>query len=320
MPDPASRIKIYRRSVRASFFLVLFLVLVGGIVRTTGSGMGCPDWPKCFGSWIPPTSVDQVPVSYYSNPLSSKDGVLVFNVNKTWTEYVNRLIGVFIGLALMLQLFWAFRSGSPSRSKFFSFLAFLLVLFQGWLGAKVVSSDLLPVVITIHLVGALLIAFCLVVALHFSDPLKQIEFPTGFHVLPVLVFLVLLIQFFLGTQVRGQVDVLFKKFDFGQRWLYVEHLDLWFYIHRSFSILVLVLLLFQFLSLRRLNPVIRVGYLLSPLIIGLALVISGIALVYFGFPAFAQPIHLTLGFAVMCSQFWILLRLHSFSKTLYVSG
>ncbi|HRH35128.1 MAG TPA: COX15/CtaA family protein, partial [Catalimonadaceae bacterium] len=94
----------------------MFLVLVGGIVRTTGSGMGCPDWPKCFGSWIPPTSVDQVPVSYYSNPLSSKDGVLVFNVYKTWTEYVNRLIGVFIGLALMLQLFWAFRSGSPSRS------------------------------------------------------------------------------------------------------------------------------------------------------------------------------------------------------------
>jgi cytochrome c oxidase assembly protein subunit 15 len=117
---------------------------VGGIVRATGSGMGCPDWPKCFGSYIPPTSVDQLPADYkqaYSDYRAKKNvkftkylrwigmnatadkimtdqSILVeadFNATKTWIEYLNRLVGVVIGL-LIVALFYRslkFRKTKP---------------------------------------------------------------------------------------------------------------------------------------------------------------------------------------------------------------
>jgi cytochrome c oxidase assembly protein subunit 15 len=106
---------------------VYFLIAVGGIVRATGSGMGCPDWPKCFGNWVPPTSIEQLPPDYkesYSalrekknvkfakylqvigmtdtaNKILNDQSILVeadFNAVKTWIEYLNRLVGVVIGL------------------------------------------------------------------------------------------------------------------------------------------------------------------------------------------------------------------------------
>ena len=120
----------YNLSTKISLFLLYILILAGGVVRCTGSGMGCPDWPKCFGMYIPPTSVDQLPENYEKifvegrikknerlssvlsffglNKLSEKiknDPEIKkgesFNVFKTWTEYINRLIGALVGLSLL---------------------------------------------------------------------------------------------------------------------------------------------------------------------------------------------------------------------------
>src|SRR6202012_449047 len=109
-----------------SIVLLFVLILAGGVVRSTGSGMGCPDWPKCFGSYVPPTDVSQLPAGYkdkyvagrvaknqhfaktldlfgYSDlaqRIRADRSILIpedFNVARTWTEYVNRLIGVLSG-------------------------------------------------------------------------------------------------------------------------------------------------------------------------------------------------------------------------------
>src|SRR3978361_66115 len=94
---------------------VFLVILAGGIVRMTQSGMGCPDWPKCFGRWIPPTSPDQLPVNY-KELYAFKYVDTSFNPYHTWIEYVNRLAGTLLGLLLILQFAWSFKFWNTKRA------------------------------------------------------------------------------------------------------------------------------------------------------------------------------------------------------------
>ena len=137
---PHKNMRSFRRLTRSTLVAVYILILVGGVVRSTGSGMGCPDWPKCFGSWIPPSSVSELPANYkevyaayrqkknirfakYLSTFGMKEtgerilndpNVLHendFNPTKTWIEYINRVIGVIIGFLIfaVLLVSWKFR-------------------------------------------------------------------------------------------------------------------------------------------------------------------------------------------------------------------
>jgi len=72
------------------------VIIAGGVVRTTQSGMGCPDWPKCFGRWIPPTNASELPPDF-EKYLRKQDIDHTFNVYHTWIEYFNRLLGALLG-------------------------------------------------------------------------------------------------------------------------------------------------------------------------------------------------------------------------------
>jgi Uncharacterized protein required for cytochrome oxidase assembly len=86
--------KLFFRSAIISTFLSYLLIFVGGLVRVSGSGLGCPDWPKCFGRWIPPTSIEQIP---------SHIDPTVFNIVLAWIEYGNRMLGIIVGLSITLM-------------------------------------------------------------------------------------------------------------------------------------------------------------------------------------------------------------------------
>ena len=103
--------------------MVFLVIIAGGVVRMTQSGMGCPDWPKCFGRWIPPTNANQLP-SDFEKYLKTQDIDHSFNAWHTWIEYINRLLGALLGIFIFIHFVWSFRKFRKTNKQIllFSFL------------------------------------------------------------------------------------------------------------------------------------------------------------------------------------------------------
>ena len=284
-------VQLFRRFGVLTILAVTGLIFVGGFVRASGAGMGCPDWPKCFGMWIPPTSIDQLPVNYQSIFGVKLKGEVEFNAVKTWIEYINRLLGVLVG--------------------FFIFLAFVLVLFEGWLGSKVVSSELMPGLITIHMILAVIILGILVLAIlktfFLQGIIKELENTRDIRFLIFIVLLISVGQLVFGTQIREGVDLAQKELGYDNRHLWVNSVMGKVNFH---SVLGLIILGLQFLINSKIQGRFK-GLLISSFSTGTLFfivlsILTGVLLRFFGFPAFAQPLHLTFGVVILVFQFVLL--------------
>ncbi|PJJ47976.1 COX15/CtaA family protein [Hymenobacter chitinivorans] len=323
---------------------VYVLILVGGIVRSTGSGMGCPDWPKCFGTWVPPTEASQLPANYkeiYTAQRVAKNQKLAktlqrlgfkqvasdifahptqyietdFNVTKTWIEYVNRLVGALIGLFVFLTVVFALPYWRRDRPVFWlAFWSFLLTGVQGYLGSLVVSTNLLPVMVTIHMGLALVIVAMLIYAVIRSQ--RETTHPEAVPTTPGLtpwlwlITLLTFVQIVLGTQVREEVDMVAFAANYLNRAAWIEQLGNIFKFHRSFSALLLLLNAYVAYQLYKLpSGQLRRMALANMGLIGLE-ILAGVTLAYFALPALVQPIHLTLATVLFGTQF-LTIVLHS---------
>lgn len=323
----------FKKINRLTLVSVYFLVLVGSIVRSTGAGMGCPDWPKCFGQYIPPTSENQLPEDYEKlitenrikknaklnmvlsffgvNGLISKEHDLnesiPYNPIKAWIEYLNRLVGVVIGLLIFLTMLKAFKIRRSHEKVFrLSVFAFILVGLQGFLGSLVVSTNLLPGMITVHMLLALLLVYILILmgVKVQEDPKKvNIKIKKG---LTLSVLIIVFIQLILGTKVREDVDFLLNTLGVSNEELFGSIGD-YFYIHRAFSWFVLVLVVFYATRLYK-NESTRKWGLATLAMVGLSF-LSGVILFKMNLPALAQPIH--LGIATILIGLLITLWLNS---------
>ena len=303
----------YRRLAMITLAAVYFLILVGASVRASGAGMGCPDWPTCFGQWIPPTHESQLPANYQEIYAELGYADTRFNVVKTWTEYTNRLVGVTIGLLIFLTalLSWPLRHFDRSIP-IASVAAFLMVGFQGWLGARVVASNLQPGMITLHMLMALAIVAALIFALAqarrgimAAQPVTGID--PRFSKWLYIVLGITLLQVAMGTQVREMTDFIREAQGEELRGSWVEFMPWFFYVHRSFSALVL----FANLWLAKLL-IDSLGWQHSLTRLTLAMIaviamaiLSGATLGHLGMPALVQPTHLLAATLLFGFQFLI---------------
>ena len=326
----------FKMSVKISLILVYLVIAAGSIVRMTGSGMGCPDWPKCFGYWIPPTErtqLDWKPGHQYTkgqviilneelrvangNFVSSKifsdrnwgfytqHDYAIFDPYETWIEYLNRLLGVVAGLAVLIMTILSFWKWKKNISHtFISVLILLGMGFQAWLGKTVVDSNLAPYRVSLHMGMALLIVLGLVFLL-FSNQKKTISIPRNITLKVSAWFAVLLtlFQIGLGTQVRQFVDLQMNEPP-GQ-WL--DPAPIKFYVHRSLSLMVLGVHLILFWMLRKMKRNFKVFNQILGLI-GLE-IFSGILMFYFDFPFSSQPLHLIIAALIFGAQSFFILQL-----------
>lgn len=311
MNDPES-VKRFRRMGTVTLFAVYFLILVGATVRASGAGMGCPDWPTCFGRWIPPTDESQLPDNYHEiYAVGYADSR--FNPLKTWTEYLNRLVGAAIGFLILLTLIHSIPFLKKDKTVFYLVLTvFLLTGLQAWMGSLVVASNLHPAAITAHMLLALVIVALLIHALTRSqrDWLETVDtsgLPKRFRAVLMAAMGMTLLQVAMGTQVREAVDALAAAHGNSDRRLWREHFPLIFYLHRTFSAVLLFTNLWLAWKIGRAAPKNR---LLSSAAVALPLLITaaiatGIAMDRFAIPAAAQPAHLLLASLVFGIQFFL---------------
>jgi cytochrome c oxidase assembly protein subunit 15 len=327
------------------FTITFLVILAGSVVRTTQSGMGCPDWPRCFGYYIPP--VDPSRLDFHPGEPYNKGMMIIRNdtlwravedftagdffsrvnwekypkhnyarfvVAHTWIEYINRLLGALMGLFVLVLFICSF--AWLKQKPLLTVLSggmLLLTGFQGWLGALVVSSNLAPVKITVHMLAALALLIIIQLILHKSLIHKMANRAVREYNLRRLVLLALVLtvsQIILGTSVREAVDSIAAREAYTGREGWIGQLPSVFLFHRSFSILILIFngwILYRAISSsnsRALKFVVLTCALL------LLEVLAGILLNYADFPAWVQPLHLLLSMLVFSAQFeaWLSLR------------
>lgn len=323
--------------------IVLFLVIIaGGVVRSTGSGMGCPDWPKCFNRVIPPTDVSQLPVGYEQQYIDGRakknirfakiveffgypaladqirhDKSILeheeFNAAKTWTEYINRLTGVVAGFCLLLTAIFSFTyfKNKPAIV-WLSVLNLFVVMFQGWLGSIVVSTNLMPWIITVHMLLALVIVAISIYTFYLATSLrnKDILSNNNFHLLKgisVVLLLVTISQVIFGTGIREIIDHLNASGMSRKDWMLNLGTD--YIVHRilAYSALGLTIILFFLVKSKFSSLTLQSKYAWYILILVGIQMLSGIVLARFEVPAVAQTTHLVIASLFFGAQYYLML-------------
>ncbi|MFD2548075.1 heme A synthase [Sphingobacterium suaedae] len=334
--------KRFIRTNRLTIIVLFLVIAAGGIVRSTGSGMGCPDWPKCFNRIVPPTHVSQLPTGYEQHYVEGRakknqrfariveffgypemadqirhDKSILqheeFNAAKTWTEYINRLVGVAAGFCLLFSAVFSltYLKTKPSIVGW-SVLNVFAVAVQAWLGSIVVSTNLMPWIITVHMLLALFIVAISIYTFYSATTLrnKSILVNQRFVFLKLLAFFALLltvVQVVFGTEVRELIDHLNDQGVARQDWIarvgspYIVHRTL-AYISLGLTVLLFFLVKNKFSSLTLQS---KYAWIIL-LLVGIQMM-SGIILARFNVPAAAQTTHLVVASLFFGAQYYLML-------------
>lgn len=305
-----------QRLALASIIFLILLIFAGAVVRVTGSGLGCPDWPTCWGELIPPTKVEQVDFEkldierfqrsaerFGRNPeeVSEESLRAEFSGTQTWIEFVNRLMAMPVLLVTLLLMIACLRSG---RLQTLGVASFALVIVNALFGIVVVASGLHTGVVTGHMALAFALLFVLTYILWAGGkegtPRNRIPETSRRSVMVLLVCV--MVEWAMGSQIREMTDDLMRKYGTESRaeWIH-EISDSWMYlIHRSFSwsIFVGALFLGQRVGWKGFVPRLVLA------VVG-ALMVMGLILSQSGIHAVVQVLHVGLaGILVSAVFYW----------------
>lgn len=322
--------------------LLYILIAAGSIVRSTGSGMGCPDWPKCFGYLIPPTDIS--PLTFTEGRTFEKGQMVIandtlwvatsatvagasldrnvwikypkhdyskFNARHTWIEYINRLIGALTGIFVFIMFILSIRLKNR-KLIVASLVVVLFTGFQAWLGAKVVASNLAPLKITTHMAMAFVILLLVVYILFSLKSLTSIQNRINNKTLKKAVlalFVFTFIQMIVGTQVRQDIDRFSHQLVNLPRQSWIDGLGILFMGHKNMALFIII---GTFWFLKKMKQAgIDVAFPFNAL---LAITLTefgiGLCLNYLGLPWFLQPAHLVLAGMILSIQFYLVMLLN----------
>lgn len=340
----SSRINfIFRRIGLFTCSSVFLLFLLGALVRATGSGMGCPDWPKCFGLYAPPTCECQLPKNYEQvflekrhkkvakflktlrtfglnekADLIEKDKNLYvqekFDPTKAWIEYINRLFGVLAGLFAVIFIGLSFLNKSLKNTRFWVCLGFVMLILNAWLGSIVVTTNLLPGIVSFHFLLSFLCLFGFIVAIQKASPILSLHFQESKQIWFWL-WIVIFAEVILGTWSREQVDMLransnlFLNGDSNEV-LNIKGMDLLFVVHRYVPVILLLFALLKYYKSRVLVTLYKNHWFWIALFCAVQICL-GVVHIIFVVPKWTQISHVVLGSGLLTYSFLVWL---SFKK------
>ena len=330
---------LYNKLNYLSILAILLLFFLGGLVRSTGSGMGCPDWPKCYDSYLPPTSADQLPQDYKERYLEERktktqrfvslleairlkamaqrisaseslEELHEFSVAKAYTEYINRIWGALTGLIVLGAFLSAFRIRKKHKAiLLWTFLGFAGVLVNGLLGAVVVNANLFPGLVSIHFLAAFASVSFFMLARRRSKNWPVLKTDSRARWTAFLLFGFLLIQIVIGTRVRESYEAMLPQM--GE--LRVDNIHLLgrsFVFHRLIALLTTIIGLAQFLRWRSAkidDKILNYSKLILALLI--LQVIAGSMIAGTGLEAISTLFHIVFAAALFTAQLYICTRI-----------
>ncbi len=320
----------YTRLNWLSIFFIFMLFVIGGLVRSTGSGMGCPDWPKCFGEYVPPTSEDKLPENYQDifkeqrikkterfiqvlnllgftekaeeiAAINSQNDTHSFNVLKAYVEYINRLWGAVTGLIVFLCFLASTPYFKTNKSVFiYSLLGFIAVFINALLGAVVVNSNLIGGIVTLHFIAAFASIFFFILARNKLHPTIENQYESKTKRLALFLFVVVLVQIILGAELRELYDLLIGSKTFQEK---SNALAPTFQIHGTVGLLTLVLSIYQWITHPKDSLLSK--YIKCILILSVGQVVFGPLALIDKTESISKLFHISLGSGIFVLQFYI---------------
>jgi cytochrome c oxidase assembly protein subunit 15 len=151
----------FKRLILTASLLTLCVVVFGAYVRLTDAGLGCPDWPGCFGTLTVPESKVAIIEAQGLYPES------IVEVGKAWREMIHRYLAGILGLLILLISFVSYKIRHELKVKLtLPFIILALVIFQATLGMWTVTELLKPAIVTAHLMGGMTILALLTYLTH----------------------------------------------------------------------------------------------------------------------------------------------------------